>query len=212
MTTTHHLVRIVAIVGIDGAGKTTQARLLTAWLVAQGYAAAYWPNPGGRRWFGRLAQRLGRRDARDLLGTTGLLVVETALRWAGMARALIVSRVRREIAVMDRYAACQYASIRVHNARTERPARWLFRTLPEPDLMVFLAIAPERAYTRIETRGTDHEELDYLTATDAAYRALPEASRYVVVDADRDETVVQRELRTIAEMLKHPAHTPTFGV
>src|SRR5688572_4962871 len=132
MTTTHHAVRIVAIIGIDGAGKTTQAQLLAAWLAGQGSAAAWRPNPGGRRWIGRLARRLGRPDAEALLGVRGLLVAETVLRWLGLVRALLACRVRRQIAVMDRYSWCQYASIRAHTGRTvpgrgERAARWLFR-------------------------------------------------------------------------------------
>jgi thymidylate kinase len=109
---------VVAIVGVDGAGKTTQAHLLAAWLAAAGYAADYWQNAGGRRWFGRLAQFFGRPDAQALLGVGGMLFVES-----------------------------------------------------------------------------DHEDLGYLAAADAAYRSLPESARFVVIDADRDLAAVQRDLR-----------------
>lgn len=193
---------VVAIVGIDGAGKTTQAHLLATWLYAAGYAADYWQNAGGRRWFGRLAQLFGRPDAQALLGVGGMLFVESVLRWLAIARALIRSRLRRHIAVMDRYSACQYASIRAHASmgvvdpgRREKRARRLYGLFREPDLTVLLAATPGRAWTRVEERGTDHEELDYLAASDAAYRSLPEAERFVVIDADRDQAVVQRDIR-----------------
>jgi dTMP kinase len=194
---------VVAIIGVDGAGKTTQAHLLAEWLTAAGHPSDYWQNAGGRRWFGRLAQFFGRPDAQALLGVGGMLFVESVLRWMAIARALIRSRVRRHIAVMDRYSWCQYASIRAHAtltaptnpSRRERRARRLYGLFREPDLTVFLAVTPGRAWTRVETRGYDHEDLGYLAAADAAYRSLPEAERFVVIDADRDAASVQRDLR-----------------
>ncbi|GAA1038493.1 hypothetical protein GCM10009557_54620 [Virgisporangium ochraceum] len=208
---------VVAIVGVDGAGKTTQAHLLAAWLAAAGYSADYWQNAGGRRWFGRLAQFFGRPDAQALLGVGGMLFVESVLRWLAIARALVRSRFRRHIAVMDRYSWCQYASIRAHASmaatvpspdgpsRRERRARRLYGLFREPDLTVFLAVPPGRAWTRVEERGTDHEDLGYLAAADAAYRSLPEADRFVVIDADRDPASVQRDLRlAVADRLGLP--------
>jgi hypothetical protein len=43
--------RVIALVGIDGSGKTTQAHRLAATLTAQGTPATYWQNAAGRRWF-----------------------------------------------------------------------------------------------------------------------------------------------------------------
>jgi dTMP kinase len=210
---TGRLHAVVAIIGVDGAGKTTQAHLLAEWLTAAGHAADYWQNAGGRRWFGRLARFFGRPDAQALLGVGGMLFVESVLRWMAIARALIRSRMRRHIGVMDRYSLCQYASIRAHanltgpaspstkrrpaagQSRRERRARRLYGLFRQPDLTVFLAVTPGRAWTRVEERGYDHEDLGYLASADAAYRSLPEAERFVVIDADRDAASVQRDLR-----------------
>jgi thymidylate kinase len=177
---------VIALVGIDGSGKTTQARRLADALTAAGVPATYWQNAGGRRWFSRLARRLGGRDAQRLLGRRGLLVVESVLRWLAIARALVRSRLTRRAAVMDRYAVCQYASIRAHGGRRlgERLARLAYRVFPPPDITFLLAVEPQEAFRRIEMRGTDHEDLRYLAAAHDAYRALPEYAGFAVVDAN----------------------------
>jgi dTMP kinase len=189
------MIRIVALVGVDGAGKTTQARMLADWLTARGIPADYRQNAGGRRWFGRLARRLRRRDADDLLGRRGMLLVEAALRWLAIAWALLRARQRGRVAVMDRYSCCQYASIRARGGRGERLARRFFGVFPEPDLTCFLELAPGEAYRRIEARGTDHEDIGHLAAADAAYRSLPETAGFVVIDASAPPAEVAEQLR-----------------
>src|SRR3954454_2205298 len=81
--------RTVALVGIDGSGKTTQAHQLATALAARGLPAAYRRNASGRRWFGRLAGKLGRRDGEHLLGRRAMLLIESVLRWLAILRTLL---------------------------------------------------------------------------------------------------------------------------
>ncbi|GID55685.1 thymidylate kinase [Actinoplanes couchii] len=193
--------RTIALVGIDGSGKTTQARTVAAELAAAGFPAVYRQNAGGRHWFGRIAVMVGRTDAEDLLGRRGTLAVESVLRWFAIVRTLLRRAVTREIAVMDRYAVCQFASLRAHGARPAaiRRARLAYRLFPQPDVMFFLAVDPEVAQDRIERRGYDTETMDYLMAADAAYRALPEYPRFVVIDANGTPEQVTKAIRTELE-------------
>jgi dTMP kinase len=194
--------RTVALVGIDGSGKTTQAHLLATALADRGLPASYRRNAGGRRWFGRLAAALGRRDGEHLLGRKTMLFVESTLRWLSILRTLLRRKITGEVAVMDRYAICQYASIRAHAKtprperlnRAERRARLAYRIFPKPDVTFLLEVDPAVAYDRIEQRGYDHEDLVYLQAAAAAYRALPEYSDFVVVDANGTPAEVEAAL------------------
>jgi dTMP kinase len=196
--------RTVALVGIDGSGKTTQAHRLATELAALGLPASYRRNAGGRRWFGRLATLLGRRDAEHLLGRRTTLLVESVLRWLAIARTLLRRAVTGEIAVMDRYAVCQFASLKAHAPhpgrkpgpnRAERRARLAYRLFPAPDVTFLLAVDPAIAYDRIEARGYDHEEMDYLRNASAAYRALPEYPSFVVIDANGTPDEVAATIR-----------------
>jgi dTMP kinase len=188
------VIRTVALIGIDGSGKSTQARWLADWLTATGTPASYHRNAAGRVFFGRVARRLGRRDAEHLLGVRMFLLVETTLRWLVIARALLLARLTGTVAVMDRHVACQYVSITVRSGRP-RWSRRLFAAFPAPDVICYLAVPPEVAQARVDARGKDHEELDYLVACDRAYRALPEAPGFTMVDAAANPASVQADLR-----------------
>jgi dTMP kinase len=188
--------RAIALVGIDGSGKTTQAHRIADLLAAAGIPAAYRQNAGGRHWFGRLAHRIGVRDGERLLGDSGMMVVELGLRWLAIARARTLTFLHRDVSVMDRYAVCQYASIRAHHGGGgwERTARALYRVFPAPDVTFYLAVDPEVAYERIRLRGIDQETLEYLQEADAAYRSLPEFPSFVVVDANGSPDTVTATL------------------
>ncbi|MEU2614685.1 dTMP kinase [Micromonospora sp. NPDC007271] len=209
--------RAVALIGIDGSGKTTQARRLAEALTAAGHPATYHRNASGRRWLGRLAHRLGRPDPQRLVGRDGLLAVESVLRWLAIALALLSCLVTGRTAVMDRYSACQYASIRAHGGqRWERLARAGYRVFPVPRVTFLLTVDPAEAYRRIERRGTDHESMRWLTDAATAYRALPEYASFVVVDANGSPDEVSRRIRAhLGEWLpEDPASTgpPAGGI
>lgn len=206
-------VPVVALIGIDGAGKTTQARRLAGWLAAAGVPADHWPNPGGRRALDRLARRLGQPDAAGLLGPNGLLTIEALARWLALARALTWSQLRGRVAVMDRYSYCQYANIRARGASGETFARLIFAAFPRPDLVCHLLVPPTEAHRRIETRGTDREDPSYLAATHRAYLALPEALGFVPVDATGDPERVAARLRRVvtARLLAANPARPAAG-
>jgi dTMP kinase len=184
----------IALIGVDGSGKTTLARALADELTAVGHPATYFENAGGRATLNKLAERLGRRDAVELLGAGGLLAIELSVRWLAITYALLWSRLTGRIAVMDRYVYCQLAAVRSRRQRGERVVRALYRFFPSPDLVCFLAVDPQVAQRRVEQRGIDTEELDYLVATDSSYRSLPEWTRFLVVDANAGRSDVRAEV------------------
>lgn len=192
--------RLIALVGIDGSGKTTQAQRLAAWLAESGTPARYALNAGGRRWLSRFAHGLGQSNAQQLFGVSGMLVAESVLRGLAISSALLRAHLSNAVAVMDRYSFCQYASIRAHcvwsgQGKGEQLARCAYRIFPRPDVTFLLAVDPAEAYRRIELRGTDHENLEFLIATAQAYQELPEAEDFVVIDASLGPDEVSRTIR-----------------
>jgi dTMP kinase len=126
-----------------------------------------------------------------------MLFVEALLRWLAILRTLLRRTLTGEVAVMDRYAVCQYASLRARSATpaAERRARRAYHLFPAPDVTVLLTVDPRTAQHRIDTRGYDHETLDYLVASTAAYCSLPEFTGFRVVDGNGTPDEVAAAIR-----------------
>lgn len=195
----------VALVGIDGSGKTTAAKALAGELAAVG--ARYFENAGGRPPLNWLARRLGRADAVDLFGPDRYQWIEQRVRWFALRRAVTwvdAPAPEQRVAVMDRYACCQYAAVRARGQDGEPEIRARYARFRAPDLTVFLAVDPREAQRRVELRGRDHEELEHLVRADAAYRSLPEWPTFTVVDAGRGPSEVLASIRVLVEELLSP--------
>lgn len=130
------------------------------------------------------------------MGRAGLLVIESTLRWLAIARSVLGAVCDRRVAVLDRYAVCQYASLRARGAHQWEPlARRVYALFPPPDVTFLLVVDPAEAQRRIEARGEDVETLEFLRASDAAYRSLPEADQFVVIDGNAPPDEVERAIR-----------------
>ncbi|MEU5724913.1 dTMP kinase [Micromonospora sp. NPDC047738] len=194
---------MIALVGVDGSGKSTQARALARRLTARGLPAAYFENAGGRPLWNRLARALGRPDGVALFGRTLYPALEATVRAVAMARTVLVSRLTGRTAVLDRWTWCQYVIMAARGDRGRRAVRAVYRIFPRPTVVCFLATTPEVARRRVLARGIDTEELAHLRALDAAYRALPEFGSFVVVDGDGDPDEVAAALdRMVSPMLQ----------
>lgn len=188
---------LVALVGIDGSGKTTVAKALAAELRGR-ERVRYFENAGGRPPLNWVARRLGHPDAHAWLGTGRLEAVEQRFRHAIMRLAAAWSRLPGDrVAVLDRWTVCQYAAMRARGG-TDSAARTRYAVLPWPDAVVFLDLPPEVARQRLRARGKDVDELAWLQAADAAYRSLPEWPSFTVVDADRPLAEVLADVRLVA--------------
>ncbi|MEV0807570.1 thymidylate kinase [Micromonospora sp. NPDC050200] len=192
---------IIALLGVDGSGKSTQARALARRLSERGVRATYFENAGGRPLWNALAHRLGRRDGVHLFGRRRYAALEAAVRWLALARAVAGVRLTGRVGVMDRWTWCQYVIMRARGARGVRLVRAVYALFPRPDLVCFLAVSPALAQLRVRERGIDTEELGHLTALDAAYRALPEFAGFVVLDGNADREAVAADLDRVIRPL-----------
>ncbi|MDW4898851.1 AAA family ATPase [Streptomyces californicus] len=191
--------RLIAVSGIDGAGKTTQVKELASWLQDQGIKVQCLLNQSMlpvRRSLDAIAQEDGFSGHLDMLGADTIRLISACAKLAALAPVQDNLQVPGMVTLVDRYTYCQYAAVRLQKADNETYLRRLNRALPVPDLTLFLDVSPEIAQQRIRKRGIDDETLDFLTTYRAAYRSLPEYESFTVLDGDGDLDSVQRRLRT----------------
>jgi dTMP kinase len=202
---------LIAFEGGEGAGKTTQARLLAIWLREQGYDVVATHEPG--------ATKVGMRLRALLLDTAhaGLSPRAETLMYAADRAEHVDSVItpaleRGAVVVTDRYAD---SSIAYQGRGRNQPVtdvaglnRWATGGL-QPDLTVLLDLPPARGLNRrapsadrLEAEPADfHERVrDGFLA-----QARAEPRRYLVLDATRPPNQLSREIRDrIRDMLPDP--------
>jgi thymidylate kinase len=203
---------LIALCGIDGTGKSTQASLLQHRLRASGRSTEVlwcrW-DPLLARPAVRLLDRLSSRETggasvsgandriddnrralkRRLLSSplvrrlwTGLMVLDYGLQ---VAPKVIRARRRSEVVIVDRYRHDVLIDLSAGGELkpTPRVLRWL---LPDPDLIVVLDVDERVAFAR----KPDSPDLTYLEQRRRLYGQLAQGSTAILIDASDPTDVV----------------------
>ena len=201
----------IALEGGEGAGKTTQARLLAIWLREQGYDVITTREPG--------ATKVGMRLRAVLLDTAhaGLSARAETLLYAADRAEHVASVInpaldRGAVVVTDRYVdsslAYQGAGRKLPAAEVARVNQWATGGLM-PDLTVLLDMPPAHGLGR-RARSADRleaEPLDFHERVRSGFLGLARAEpqRYLVLDASRPAAELSREIQErIRDMLPDP--------
>lgn len=192
---------LIAIEGIDGSGKGTQAKLLLERARREGHSAELLAFPMYQdSFFGHEIGRYLNGEFGDVWSVHPRL---TATLYAGdrfeSRERLWRLRQETDLVVCDRYTPSNQAHQSVKLPEPERPAffSWLDRLehevfgIPRPDLVIFLDLPPEMAAELIQRksartytdRKADIHEMDdsYLRSVHTAYRALSEGERWATI-------------------------------
>jgi dTMP kinase len=201
----------LALEGGEGAGKSTQARLLAIWLRDQGYDVVTTHEPG--------ATKMGMRLRALLLDTahTGLAPRAETLMYAAdraeHVQAVIIPALERgAIVVTDRYVdsslAYQGAGRQLPVAEIAELNRWATGGLM-PDLTILLDLPPVTGLGRRLSSADrlESEPVDFHQRVRNGFLAHAKAApdRYLVLDAARPEGDVSRDIQVrVRELLPDP--------
>ena len=192
---------LIVFVGVDGSGKTTQARRLAASLREEGHSATFHPHETYtplREIIDHVAVKAGYEDGLTMMGRSTVRLFSSLLKYKTLLGATEILGDPKQIVIMDRYSYCQYAVSRHWKTDNEWLLRLIFERFPTPDFVFYMAVDVERAQNRIMKRGSDHETIEFLHGVDASYRTLPEFQNFIEVDANQAPDVIQK---TLTEML-----------
>ena len=207
---------LIAFEGGEGAGKTTQARLLAIWLREQGYDVVATQEPG--------ATKMGMRLRALLLDTAhaGLSPRAEALMYAADRAEHVESVIapaleRGTIVVTDRYVD---SSIAYQGRGRNQPVgevaalnRWATGDL-EPDLTILLDLPPEAGLGRrsVSADRLEAEPADFHERVREGFLAQAQANpgRYLVLDASRTPAALSTQIQDrLRDLLPDPVPPTT---
>lgn len=161
----------VVLEGIDGAGKSEQARRLAAWLRARDKHVVETREPTSGEWGQRYrAWARGESQAEP----EEVLHFFSEDRREHVAQVIRPALERGAVVVCDRYVASTLAYQAAQGLGRERVRKRMDAgCFPEPDLVLWLRVPIELALARMGAQATERFEREtFLESVDAQYQAL----------------------------------------
>jgi dTMP kinase len=212
----------VALEGGEGAGKSTQARLLRDWLQEQGYDVLLTHEPGDTE-IGQQLRRIVLDPATGDISHRTEALLYAADKAEHVDRVIAPALSRGAVVITDRYVdstlAYQGAGRALVDREVERVARWATGDL-RPHLTVVLDLPPQHGLTRFEERDRiEGESVEFHERVREMFLQLASGSpeHYLVVDARRPVAEVTHEIQSrLRPLLSHATRTsaelaPTRG-
>jgi len=200
--------------GGDGAGKSTQMRLLRAAVERSGHLAVVTREPGGTR-LGEAVRELLLAPTPDAMDDRSEALLYAAARAQHVREVIVPALQRGSVVLCDRYAdssvVYQGAARGLGEERIADLNRWATGGL-EPDLVILLDVDAAAGLARASTTtGPDRLEaagLDFHRLVRSAYRrrAATDPQRYLVLDATKPVEQVHARIRDrVVSLLGAPA-------
>jgi dTMP kinase len=192
---------LIVLEGIDGSGKTTQARRLVRALRRAGLEALSFREPTRGRWGREIKEKARRPDSLTPEQELSLFLKD---RRENVSRNLLPSLDRKKGVVLDRY---YYSTIAYQGAKglsRERIRRLNEKFAPRPDLVFILDVDPARGLGRIKDRPKKEplfERENYLARVRRIFRSF-RGRKFIHLDGTRDkkeiaELILGRVMRLI---------------
>lgn len=178
---------LVAVEGIDGAGKTTQSKAVVKWLKKNGYAARYTSEPTSTG-TGKLLSKLGSTASPALEA-----LLFAADRVEHVRRVIEPGLKKGYVIVSDRYV---HSSIAYQGAMLGDVdwVRIINKFAPKPDVAFLLDVEPRLALSRIKRPRSKFERLELLEAVRKVYLDMVDAGELILVDGTKPPSQVTEEL------------------
>ncbi len=186
---------LIALEGIDGSGKTTQAKLLVKWLRGRGFDAYYTYEPT-RGIFGRILRSMAYKRGVDPRMEALLFAADRLQHLEHVIEPLLA---RGLIVVSDRYLHSSLA----YQSVTTGDQGWveeLNRFARRPDLGIYLDLGASESLSRLRKRRRSRfEDEDFLEHVRRKYLEYVDEGELIKVNAEKPVAEVFSEIALIVE-------------
>lgn len=193
---------LITIEGIDGMGKTTQVKMLAAYLREKGYDVKQLREPTDGFWGKKIKGQVKH-------GRT--ITPKEECQWFLKDRVEDVQKninpalEKNEIVVMDRYYYSTMAYQGALGLKVKKIMEENENFAPRPDLVIILDAPPEIGLARITNNRKEElnyfEKLDYQNKVREIFLDMKEYDNVKVLDASKNAEATQEDIRKIVEEL-----------
>ncbi|MEM2947781.1 MAG: dTMP kinase [Candidatus Bathyarchaeia archaeon] len=191
---------LICVEGLDGCGKTTQAKILVKKLRRIGYNAVYTAEPTSGK-IGRFIKKYCLHGGKRVSNIVEALLF-AADRYEHVATEIIPALKDGKIVVSDRYL---YSSLAYQGAAGLN-LDWIRRinehAIP-PNLAIFIDVEPNTVIKRLKPKKSVMENLETQRKVREVYLKFVENGELVRVDGNKSKSEVAKEiLSTVLNFLK----------
>ena len=197
----------ISLEGIDGSGKSTQARLLSDALRAMGRDTVLTREPGGSPGAEEIRALVLEGDPDRWSAETEILLF-TAARRDHLERTILPALAVGKVVICDRFADStrMYQGLSRGDLRAQVDALHSLMIGREPDLTLLIDMDPAKGLARAKGRNGTEERfedfgLELQERMRAGFLSLAEefADRFRVIDGDRPQEVVAADVLTTVQ-------------
>lgn len=180
----------ICIEGLDGSGKSTQAKLLTKKLCKEGYSAIYTAEPSQ----GKIGKFIRKRlFEQERMPTTVEALLFAADRIEHVQDTVVPSLNEGKIVISDRYV---YSSL-AYQGSSGLSLEWIETinsNAQKPDLSIFVDVAPEVVLERLKRKKSVMENLATQSRVREIYQKYIQKGELKVIDGAKSKNEVLEAL------------------
>jgi dTMP kinase len=186
---------LISIEGIDGAGKSTQIRLLDEWFRKNGIGAVTLKEPTAGPYGREISRRAAAHEPTTPEEEMRLFMMD---RREDVEKNILPALKAGKVIIMDRYYQSNMAYQGARGLDPSQIEEENERFAPVPDLVIVLDIEPAASLSRItnnrRTRLTSFEKEDYLRRVREIFLAIGRKPNGVIVDASQPPEAVHEAI------------------
>ncbi|MEM3577781.1 MAG: dTMP kinase [Candidatus Bathyarchaeia archaeon] len=190
----------ICVEGLDGCGKTTQAKFLVKALRKAGYEAIYTAEPSRGR-IGRFIRKYCLHGRQRASGVVEALLF-AADRVEHLEREVIPALKDERVVVSDRYVFSSLA----YQGAAGLDLKWIEKVNEHaimPDLALFIDVEPEVAIRRVKPKKSVMENLETQRKVREVYMKFVEAGKIVRIDGNKPKAdVAENVLDVVLKFLE----------
>jgi dTMP kinase len=187
---------LIVFEGIDGSGKSTQAKILLERLQEEDFDAVYFREPSKGKWGRKIKKKALHPDSLTPEEELDLFQKD---RRENVEKNLKPALKKKRVVILDRY---YYSTIAYQGAKgiDEKLIRRMNEEfVVEPDLVFIFDIDPQKGLERIENRKKKDrlfEREDYLVKVREIFRSF-KGEKFVHIDALKSKEEIRKEIEEI---------------